>query len=555
MKLRPYQQKALDSIMHEWFENDATLLILPTGAGKTIVFSQVARLMGHGKVLVLAHREELIWQAKDKIEKTTGLKCAVEMANWTIDPTCTDLFHEAKVIISTVQSQISGKSVARMKKFNPMEFSAIIIDEVHHAVSTSYRKVIDHYKQNPELRFLGVTATPDRGDKKPLGILFHSVAFDYEILDAINDGWLVPIEQQLVTIHGLDFSKVRVTAGELNGADLIRIMEEEKTMQGVASASVEIIGDKKTIVFTAGVRQAEVLSEIFNRHKPGMSTWICGKTPKEVRRETLGNFAEGKVQVVCNCGILTEGFDDPSVEVIIMARPTMSRSLYSQMIGRATRALPGIVDQWELPEERKSSILESKKPSCLVVDFVGNSGRHKLVTSADILGGDKIPEEVITKAIEEAKKSGKPKNVMTLLTDAQADIERKKEEQRQLQIQLEAARKARVVAQAEYSQKQVDPFGRYNVKMRPPSEWEKRNLKPLSDPQKNVLRKAGVDPEKVSVSSAKELIGKICSTPSDPQKRTLVKYGYSTDCSRKKASEIIGELVANGWRRPDANAF
>jgi superfamily II DNA or RNA helicase len=539
--------------MEHWLENDSTLLVLPTGGGKTVVFAQIAKLMGQGKVMVLAHREELIWQAKDKIERTTGLKCEVEMANWCIDTRSGDLFEEAQVIISTVQTQISGGENARMKKFKPEDFSALIVDESHHSVSKSYRKVLDHYRTNPDLRILGVTATPDRTDEIALGEIFGSVAFDYEILDAINDGWLVPIEQQMVTIVGLDFSKVRTTAGDLNGADLIAIMEAEETMQGVASSSLQIIGEKKAIVFTAGVKQAEIISEIFNRHKPGMSAWVCGETPKEERREILEKFAAGKIQVVANCGILTEGFDDPSVEVVIMARPTKSRSLYAQMAGRGTRALPGIVDAFDTAEERKLAIQGSAKPSLLIVDFVGNSGRHKLMSSADILGG-KSSEEAIELAKEKAKASGKAGNVCKFLSDAEEELARKKQEEKDRQRQLEEARKARLVAQAEFTSKPVDPFEKYGVKFKPPSDWEQRHLPPLSDNQKNVIRKMGLNPDEMSIGSAKKLISGFFAVPSDAQKKTLLKFGYSTECTRIEAGKIIDELAKNGWRRPEVTA-
>src|SRR5205823_2117669 len=146
---------------------------------------------------------------------------------------------------------------------------------------------------------LGVTATPDRADEEALGQIFESVAYDYEILDAINDGWLVPVMQQMVKITGLDFSHIRTTAGDLNGADLARVMEDEKNLQGMVGASIEIIGGKRTIMFTSSVRHAEMCCNILNRHHQGMAKWICGTTPKDERRQTLKDFENGKVQVVC----------------------------------------------------------------------------------------------------------------------------------------------------------------------------------------------------------------------------------------------------------------
>jgi superfamily II DNA or RNA helicase len=201
--LRNYQRAASDATFAEWKDNPSTAVVLPTGCGKTILFADVIRRCSPKRAMVIAHREELIWQAKDKIQRTTGLACEIEMGNFKAQA---DLFGKASVIISTVQTQTSGgDGGGRMGKFDPMQFGVLIIDECHHATSKSYRKIIDYYRTNPDLRILGVTATPDRADEEALGQVFQSVAYDYEILDAINDGWLVPIEQQMVNIEGLDF--------------------------------------------------------------------------------------------------------------------------------------------------------------------------------------------------------------------------------------------------------------------------------------------------------------------------------------------------------------
>src|SRR3990167_2301775 len=402
MILRQYQTQASDAIMREFQESDSTLIVVPTGGGKTIIIADVIRRFHPQRAIVLAHREELIFQARQKIEAFTGFNCEIEMADFTA---AANLWQLPEVIISTVQTQNSGTTKKRMTRFNPNDFGLLVIDEAHHCTANSYRAVIDYYKSNPDLRVLGVTATPDRTDEEALGQVFKTVAFDYEILDAIHDGYLVPVEQQLVSISGLDFSNVRTTAGDLNGADLAAVMEQEEMMQGVASASIEIVGNRRAVVFTSSVKHAETISSIFNRHRNGMCEWVCGTTPKEERRRILDDFQNGRVQVVANCAVLTEGFDNTGVEVIIMARPTKSRSLYAQMAGRAMRPLPGVIDGLEAAsaDERKSAIATSAKSSCKIIDFVGNSGRHKLMTTADILGGN-VSEEAIEKALEGARK-------------------------------------------------------------------------------------------------------------------------------------------------------
>ncbi len=518
MNLWPYQLAAADAIFKEWQDNDSTLVVMPTGGGKTILFADVIRRVFPRRALVIAHREELIFQARDKIQRVTGLSADVEMGEYRADG---GLFGASRVVVSTIQTQCSGgDGGGRMSKFDPQRFGVLIIDEAHHATSPTYRRVIDYYRTNPALKVLGVTATPDRADEEALGQVFQSVAFDYEVLDAIHDGWLVPIEQQMVHVEGLDYSSIRTTAGDLNGGDLAAVMEAEKNLQQMASASLEIIQRlgahgvsrptlPRALVFTASVKAAEMMAEIFNRHRAGMASWVCGKTDREERRRVLADFAAGKLQVVCNCGVLTEGFDDPGVEVIIMGRPTKSRSLYSQMVGRSTRPLPGVVDGPETADERRAAIAASAKPSCLVVDFVGNAGKHKLVTSADILGG-KVSEEAVELAVMQARKAGGPVKMAEALDEAEAELQ----EQKRL---AEAARRARLVATARFTTQSVDPFDVLHLDPVKPRGWD--NVKQLTEKQRSLLAKQGINPDNLSFSQGKQLIaeifrrwdGKLCS--------------------------------------------
>jgi len=547
MKLRPYQSAAAEAIFKEWQENDSTLVVMPTGGGKTILFADVIRRVFPRRALVLAHREELIFQAKDKIQRVTGLSTDVEMGDYRADG---GLFEQARVVVSTIQTQCSGgDGGGRMAKFDPQRFGLLIIDEAHHATSPSYRRVIDYYRSNPALKVLGVTATPDRADEEALGQVFQSVAFDYEVHDAINDGWLVPVEQQMVHVHGLDYSSIRTTAGDLNGGDLAAVMEAEKNLQQMASASLSIIGQRRALVFTASVKAAELTAEIFNRHRPNMAAWVCGKTDKEERRTTLADFAAGKIQVVCNCGVLTEGFDDPGVEVVIMGRPTKSRSLYSQMVGRSTRPLPGVVDGPDTAEARKVAIAASAKPSCLVVDFVGNAGKHKLVTSADILGG-KVSEEAMELAVARAIKAGGPVKMAEALDEAEAELR----EQARL---AEVARRARLTASARFTTQAVDPFDILHLEPVKARGWD--NVKSLSEKQRSLLAKSGINPDNVTFAQGKQLIGEILrrwdgDLCSFKQAKVLKKYGYPTDVGFGEASRLIDALAKNGWVRPGGSA-
>jgi len=544
MKLRPYQSAASDAIFAEWQEHDSTLVVMPTGGGKTILFADVIRRMFPRRALVLAHREELIFQARDKIQRVTGLSADVEMGEYRAEG---GLFEAARVVVSTIQTQCSGgDGGGRMAKFDPQRFGVLIIDEAHHATSPSYRRVIDYYRTNPALKVLGVTATPDRADEEALGQVFQSVAFDYEVLDAIHDGWLVPIEQQMVHVEGLDYSSIRTTAGDLNGGDLAAVLEAEKNLQQMTSASLAIIGQRRALVFTASVKAAEMTAEIFNRHRADMASWVCGKTDREERRRVLADFATGKLQVVCNCGVLTEGFDDPGVEVVIMGRPTKSRSLYSQMVGRSTRPLPGVVDGPETADERRAAIAASTKPSCLVVDFVGNAGKHKLVTTADILGG-KVSEAALELAAKRTLKAGGPVNMTEALDKAEEDLKQQREERRL----AEAARRSRLVATARFTTQSVDPFDVLHLDPVKERGWD--TSRQLTEKQRSLLAKQGINPDNVSFTQAKQLIseifrrwdGKLCSFK---QAKVLRKYGYGTDVTFAEASATIDALAKNGWR-------
>ena len=495
MKLRDYQERAVDGTFAAWDEGRSALVVLPTGCGKTIVFASVIqRLLADGgkkaRVLVLAHREELIAQAKDKIAAVVpSARIGIEMAELKAN----DFFGQPpEVVVSSVQTQNSGKP-PRMEKFAPKDFAAVIVDEAHHAIAKTYRRVIDWFlKGNPACKLLGVTATPDRKDEAALGSVFERVACDYGIADAISDGWLVPIRQQLVSVESLDYSGIRTCGGDLNQKDLAEVMEQEENLQRIAAPTLEIVGNRRAIVFAASVKQAERLAEILNRGSGKLADWISGETPKDVRRDKLERFKRGELRYMVNVGVLTEGFDDAGVDVVVMARPTKSRALYAQMAGRATRPSAKIASllgkgpseecKVKSAEWRRKLIAESDKPSCLIVDFVGNSGRHKLISSIDILGG-RYDYEVVARAKEKMKSKGaangeEASDVSEALETAKREIEAEKAE-------IERKRKL-VLAKAKYVTRAVDPFDRYDLVEAPSadptmiiSSGEERQLRKL----------------------------------------------------------------------------
>lgn len=545
IQLRDYQSRAVDGVFKEWEDVRSTLFVQPTGCGKTTIFTEIIRRIYPLRTMIVAHREELIFQAKKRVEEQTGLDCAVEMAE---EVASTHVIFRASVVAATVQTLISGPSDRRrMERFDPETFGLLVIDEGHHSTAASYRKVIEHFKQNPALKVLGCTATPDRADEEALGQVFETVADVYEILDAIHDGWLTPVDQQMVHVEGLDFSSVRTTAGDLNGSDLAKVMESEKNIQGMCGSVIDIIKDKRTIVFTSSVRHAEMACEILNRHHNGMADWICGTTPKDRRREAMGDFRSGKLQVMCNVGCITEGVDVPGAEVVVMGRPTKSRALYAQMAGRVLRPTAP-VDRFDSAVERRASIESSSKPSARIIDFVGNAGRHRLVTSADILGGN-VSDAAVELAIRKARETGRPLRMNEALDDAELEIRRQERERKK----QEEARRTRLVPKVSYTTKFIDPFNAWNMTPARDRGWDAGRT--LTTKQRAILLRQGVNPDSMPYAQAKQVLNqmfhrwnhKLCTLK---QANCLNKFGYDTkEMTMDQASGLLDRLAKNNWRK------
>ena len=416
---RPYQQAAIDSVITAWRDHQAVLVVAPTASGKSVIFSALAVHVQPKRVLVLCNRGELIFQGARHIQRA-GLETSIEKAELSAG---TGLWNKTPVVVASVQTLISKDGIAtRMHKFNPKEFGLIICDEAHYFVAPSFRSVLNYFKTgNPDIKIFGCTASPKRHDELALKQVFEVCSFHYEIIDAINDGWLVPVKPLCLRVEDMDLSHVHTTAGDLNSAELAAVMEAEKPLYGVAQGSLECAFQmepstlhgipvenwgqfllepqtppRSTLVFTVSVAQAEMLCDIFNRVVPGVAEWVCGKTAEVTRMDVNERFKRGELPFLVNCATHTTGFDAPRAEIIV-PKPTKSEALALQMYGRGFRPPEvngcSIVDQYETAEERKSAIARSRKTHCTVIDFYGVTGRHKLITPFDILGG-KVSAEV-----------------------------------------------------------------------------------------------------------------------------------------------------------------
>lgn len=453
IQLRPYQRKCVASIFDAFRDHSSALVSLATGCGKTEIFLDVA-LNWPGRVMVMAHRDFLVRQPVERLARRGYADVGIEMATERTDEHGSHAV--PKIVFTSVQTMSRPR---RYKRFLPEAFGLLVIDEAHHATSRTYRRVIEHFSRNERLKLLGVTATPKRADGAAMGQVFETVAFDYGIEPAIDDGWLCPVHQLAVKIEGLDFSKARSLADDFNDADLDRILTEEKPLHEVAAATVRECGNRPTLLFCVTVNHAQLLCAVLNRYKEHSATFISGATPPEDRAARLEAFKRGQIQFLCNCMVFTEGFDAPSTSCVVMARPTKSLALYCQILGRGTRPMPGVVDLYSegTADERRAAIAASSKPDMMVLDFVGNSGRHRIVTAADLLGG-KFDEATKNYARKSMGENATAKPVEDVLKKAASE----------LALETEwTIRRNKIRADAQYRAVPVSPFNGYSPTQRP----------------------------------------------------------------------------------------
>lgn len=507
---RTYQSDAVNAVLKAWEIHQSVLVVLPTGTGKSFIFSDLVRRNAPKRALVLANRGELLFQAARHVQRT-GLETSIEKAELRA---ATGFWSKKPVVVASVQTLISKEGlVSRMHKFDPKEFGLIVCDEADLFVAPSFRSILNYFKHgNPQIKIFGCTATPDRSDEIALKEVFEVCAYRYEVADAIHDGWLVPVFPLGLRVEGLDFSHIRTTAGDLNGADLARVMEAEKPLYGIAQGTLEavfclgpnellgigvaewgpfLLGSqtvpRSALVFTVSVKHAEMLCGIFNRVVPGVAAWVCGKTRDADRDIINQKFKCGEVPILVNCGTHTTGFDAPLAEIIV-PKPTKSRRLACQMMGRGFRPAESggrsIVDLYATAEERKAAIASSRKPRCIVLDFHGVTGKHKLITPFDILGGKHSPEAVAL-AIKRSRERNHPVNMTEEMVKAEEEISQRIEQARL----AEAQRRATVVGRARFVVTTHSLFDRTaGATMRVVEQAKKQ----VSEGMARILRRQGV---------------------------------------------------------------
>ena len=326
MELYPYQQAARAAVERDWEDGYLrTLLVLPTGCGKTIVFSRIIEDMVRtgSRCLILAHRGELLEQAADKLHRAAKLRCAVEKA----EESCLGSWY--RVVVGSIQSLMREK---RLSQFSEDYFDVIVVDEAHHVLSDSYQRVLEHFGG---AKVLGVTATPDRGDMRNLGQYFEHLAYEYKLPQAIREGYLCPIKAVTIPLK-LDLSGVGVQAGDFKSADIDTALDPY--LHQIAAEMRSYCQNRKTVVFLPLVKTSQKFRDILNA-QGFQAAEVNGNS--QDRAGVLQDFEDGRYNVLCNSMLLTEGWDCPAVDCIVVLRPTKVRSLYSQMVGRGTRLFPG----------------------------------------------------------------------------------------------------------------------------------------------------------------------------------------------------------------------
>lgn len=516
IKLREYQEIARSAVQQEWESGKKrTLLVLPTGCGKTIVFSKIIedRVRLGERVLVLAHRSELLEQASDKLMTATGLGTALEKAE------STSIGSWFRVVVGSVQTMQREK---RLSQFPSNYFDTIVVDEAHHAISDGYQRVLQHFENS---NVLGVTATADRGDKRNLGEYFDSLAYEYSIVDAIKSGYLSKITAVTIPLE-LDLSSVSQQAGDFKASEVGTALDPY--LEQIADEMVKQCADRKTVVFLPLVKTSQKFKDILNK-KGFKAAEVNGDS--QDRAEILEDFDKGKYNVLCNSMLLTEGWDCPTVDCVVVLRPTKVRALYSQMVGRGTRLAPG-------------------KENLLLLDFLWHTERHELCR----------PAHLITESPEVAKKMienmADETNVAFELLEAEEvatkDVVSEREESLAKQLAEMRKRKRALVDPLQFEMSiQAEDLVDYV----PEFGWE---MAPASEKQLKTLEKFGIFTDEIgNAGKAAKLLDRLdkrrqsgLTTPK--QIRMLERYGFKNVGMWKfdSASNMINRIAANGWRLP-----
>lgn len=534
---RPYQQKAAAAIHREWDAgNKKTLVVMPTGTGKTIVFASIVNdQVAEGEhVLILAHREELLQQASDKLKMVTGLETALEKAqNSALDS-------DKMVVVASVQT-LSKQN--RLMKYPRDYFGTIIIDEAHHTAAKTYKGILEHFI---DAKVLGVTATPDRSDMKSLSDIFDSLAFEYKLPDAIREGYLCKINTKTIPVE-VDISKVHINAGDFSAQDLGNVLD--LYLDTIADAIVRECQNRKTVIFTPLVRISKRLCNILNKRN-FKTAEVNGASAD--REDVLKGFDNGEYKALTNAMLLTEGWDCPTVDCIICLRPTKSRSLYAQIVGRGTRLCEG-------------------KKNLLVLDFLWLTKKHSLCHPADIFCEDQEVAQKTTDMLADAALTGSNSQenfgspelgLIEAIEEAQTELD---EEKRKALCELEKQDtiQRKLQAQRQKPRGLVDPL-QYIFSIEAPElndyqpMFESERQEPSDDIIDSIscygVKGDAIKSQGLAAAILKRLIARRASGMATPKQiRCLESFGFVHvgRWTMQYASSFLNVISSHDWELPN----
>ena len=515
MKLRPYQETAVGKIKEEWTRVNRTLLVLPTGTGKTIVFSHLARdiVSAGGRVLIIAHRDELLRQAADKLQRATGLMAAVEKAGETAhDSLC-------RVTVGSVQTLMAP---ARQSRFADDHYTHIVVDEAHHALSDSYQSIFGYWEN---AKVLGVTATPDRGDRRNLGTFFESLAFEYPLPQAIAEGYLSRIRARTIPL-AIELGKLDVQAGDFRAAQVGSALEPY--IPQIASEIATAAAGRKCLIFAPLCDTAQRIRAAVQA--AGLDCFYCSG---QDRSEIPAFEAHAPGCAMVNAMLLTEGYDHPPIDAICVLRPTKIRSLYAQMVGRGTRPVDG-------------------KDHLLLIDFLWHVDRHQLCR----------PASLVAESDEVAAKMTAAAEATAGTDDLALDGEALEAAKREVVAEREAALAKKLAEMRAKKAKLVDPLQyAMSIAAEDLADYQPQfphEMGPPAPKQLEALEKAGLFPGDITCAGmAGKLLERLAqrralgfATPK--QVRCLERFGFKSvgGMQFEAANKLITRIAANGWRVP-----
>lgn len=516
--LRKYQEECRDAVLNEWFvkEHLRTLGVLPTAAGKTVIAASIIQeTIDKAKhILFLAHRGELLEQAKDKIYKFTGIESAIEKAEQT------SIGSGKKVVVASIQS-LSRET--RLHKFPKDYFDVIIVDECHHILADSYMTILSYFDK---AKVLGITATPDRGDQKNLGQFFDSKAYEYTMAQGIKDGYLSPIKAQLIPLQ-LDIKDVGITQGDYNAGQIGSALEPY--LNQIANEMLTYCKGRKTIVFLPLVKTSQKFCELLNLY--GMRAVEVNGNSQD-REKILEDFKNGDYDVLCNSMLLTEGFDEPSIDCVVVLRPTKVRALYQQMVGRGMRLSP-----------------ETGKKDLLLLDFLWMTEKHNLCRPSALISKD---EEIARRVDKKMMDSGMGIDLIDAEESAEKDVVTEREEALARELEAMRKKKLKLVDPIQYAFSiEAEDLANYS----PTFAWE---CGPVTDKQRDYLEKHGILPDEIeNCGKASLIIDKLknrqlegLATPK--QIRYLEGRGFRHVglWSFDDATSMINRIASNNWFIP-----